>query len=297
MNIIGPSLLGFHDRSNIESLARMFDALGVEINAVLPLGATPADLRTIGRAWLNVGDRARTGAARDGVSATTFWDALCPRIAVRRGRDDPLSARGLRPLGDPARPDRRGRRAVATCCGIRARSTRTRSPANGSACSERPRLRRGSHARCTMNSTCGWSSWAPTCCRTESGCASASPTDGDVLVTSDYREVAAAIDRTRPDIVFGSQMERHSASGFGVPCAVISPPAHILNFPLSYAPFVGYDGANYLGRHRQPHASAGPGTSLDRDVRPARTGPLRRGRARTGARGRRRGARGGRRRR
>jgi light-independent protochlorophyllide reductase subunit B len=68
-----------------------------------------------------------------------------------------------------------------------------------------------------------------------------------VLVTDDYREVARAIDETRPDIMFGSQMERHSASAFGVPCAVISPPSHILNFPLGYAPFVGYDGANHLG--------------------------------------------------
>ena len=42
-------------------------------------------------------------------------------------------------------------------------------------------------------------------------------------------------------------MERHSASRFGVPCAVISPPAHVLNFPLGYAPFLGYDGANHIG--------------------------------------------------
>jgi light-independent protochlorophyllide reductase subunit B len=69
----------------------------------------------------------------------------------------------------------------------------------------------------------------------------------EVLVTDDFQDVARAIDRTRPDIMFGTQMERHSASRFGVPCAVISPPAHILNFPLGYAPFLGYDGANYLG--------------------------------------------------
>ena len=69
----------------------------------------------------------------------------------------------------------------------------------------------------------------------------------EVLVTDDYREVSRAIDRTRPDIVFGSQMERHSASAFGVPCAVVSPPAHILNFPLGYSPFMGYDGANHIG--------------------------------------------------
>jgi light-independent protochlorophyllide reductase subunit B len=69
----------------------------------------------------------------------------------------------------------------------------------------------------------------------------------DIIVSDDYREIARAIDRTRPDIVFGSQMERHSASAFGVPCAVVSPPAHILNFPLGYAPFMGYDGANHIG--------------------------------------------------
>jgi len=69
----------------------------------------------------------------------------------------------------------------------------------------------------------------------------------NVLATSDYRVVAREIDRVRPDIVFGSQMERHSASAVGVPCAVVSPPAHILNFPLGYAPFVGYEGANHIG--------------------------------------------------
>jgi len=69
----------------------------------------------------------------------------------------------------------------------------------------------------------------------------------EVLVTDDYRAVAREIDARRPDIVFGSQMERHSASGFGVPCAVVSPPSHILNFPLGYSPFMGFDGANHLG--------------------------------------------------
>ncbi len=69
----------------------------------------------------------------------------------------------------------------------------------------------------------------------------------NVVVTDDFRVVAKLIDENRPDIMFGSQMERHSASAVGVPCAVISPPAHILNFPLGYAPFIGYDGANHIG--------------------------------------------------
>jgi light-independent protochlorophyllide reductase subunit B len=28
---------------------------------------------------------------------------------------------------------------------------------------------------------------------------------------------------------------------------VVSPPSHILNYPLGYAPFIGYDGANHIG--------------------------------------------------
>ena len=54
MNLIGPSLLGFHDHANIQSLRKLFADLGVTVNAVVPLGATPDDLRSITRAWLNV---------------------------------------------------------------------------------------------------------------------------------------------------------------------------------------------------------------------------------------------------
>jgi light-independent protochlorophyllide reductase subunit B len=41
-------------------------------------------------------------------------------------------------------------------------------------------------------------------------------------------------------------MERHVAKRFNIPCAVISAPVHIQNFPLSYRPFCGYEGANQI---------------------------------------------------
>jgi light-independent protochlorophyllide reductase subunit B len=37
VNLIGPSLLGFHDHANIESLRSLFADLGVQVNAVVPL--------------------------------------------------------------------------------------------------------------------------------------------------------------------------------------------------------------------------------------------------------------------
>jgi light-independent protochlorophyllide reductase subunit B len=41
-------------------------------------------------------------------------------------------------------------------------------------------------------------------------------------------------------------MERHIAKRLNIPCGVISAPVHIQNFPLSYRPFCGYEGANQI---------------------------------------------------
>jgi light-independent protochlorophyllide reductase subunit B len=41
-------------------------------------------------------------------------------------------------------------------------------------------------------------------------------------------------------------MERHIAKRLGVPCAVISAPIHVQDFPARYAPQMGFEGANVL---------------------------------------------------
>jgi light-independent protochlorophyllide reductase subunit B len=41
-------------------------------------------------------------------------------------------------------------------------------------------------------------------------------------------------------------MERHIAKRLGVPCAVISAPVHVQDFPARYAPVMGFEGANVL---------------------------------------------------
>ena len=49
-----------------------------------------------------------------------------------------------------------------------------------------------------------------------------------------------------PELVLGTQMERHIAKRLGVPCAVISAPIHVQDFPARYAPQMGFEGANVL---------------------------------------------------
>ncbi|MGI9245439.1 MAG: nitrogenase component 1, partial [Steroidobacteraceae bacterium] len=66
------------------------------------------------------------------------------------------------------------------------------------------------------------------------------------LVTDDYLEVEQAIQDAHPDLVLGTQMERHVAKRLGVPCAVISAPVHVQDFPARYSPQMGFEGANVL---------------------------------------------------
>jgi light-independent protochlorophyllide reductase subunit B len=66
------------------------------------------------------------------------------------------------------------------------------------------------------------------------------------LITDDYLEVEEPSRRPSPELVLGTQMERHIAKRLGMPCAVISAPVHVQDFPARYAPVMGFEGANVL---------------------------------------------------
>ena len=66
------------------------------------------------------------------------------------------------------------------------------------------------------------------------------------LITDDYLEVEARVAELQPELVLGTQMERHIAKRLGIPCAVISSPVHVQDFPARYSPQMGFEGANVL---------------------------------------------------
>ena len=68
----------------------------------------------------------------------------------------------------------------------------------------------------------------------------------EALITDDYLEVEARVAELQPELVLGTQMERHIAKRLGVPCAVISAPVHVQDFPARYSPQMGFEGANVL---------------------------------------------------
>jgi light-independent protochlorophyllide reductase subunit B len=68
----------------------------------------------------------------------------------------------------------------------------------------------------------------------------------EALITDDYLDVEERIQQLQPELVLGTQMERHIAKRLGIPCAVISAPVHVQDFPARYSPHMGFEGANVL---------------------------------------------------
>jgi light-independent protochlorophyllide reductase subunit B len=68
----------------------------------------------------------------------------------------------------------------------------------------------------------------------------------EAFVSDDYLDVEARIAAAAPELVLGTQMERHTAKRLGVPCAVISTPIHVQDVPARHSPQVGWEGANVL---------------------------------------------------
>ena len=53
-NILGPTALGFRHRDDVEEIVSLLGRLGVVVNVIAPLGATPADLARLGDASFNI---------------------------------------------------------------------------------------------------------------------------------------------------------------------------------------------------------------------------------------------------
>jgi light-independent protochlorophyllide reductase subunit B len=68
----------------------------------------------------------------------------------------------------------------------------------------------------------------------------------EALICDDYLEVEAKIAELQPELVLGTQMERHIAKRLKLPCAVISAPVHVQDFPARYSPQMGFEGANVI---------------------------------------------------
>ena len=66
------------------------------------------------------------------------------------------------------------------------------------------------------------------------------------IISDDYVAVEKAIVELQPELILGTQMERHIAKKHNIPSAVISAPMHVQDFPCRYSPQMGFEGSNVL---------------------------------------------------
>jgi len=69
--------------------------------------------------------------------------------------------------------------------------------------------------------------------------------DVEPLISDDYLEVEAKVAELQPELVLGTQMERHIAKRLGIPCAVISARCTSRIFRRD-TPADGFEGANVI---------------------------------------------------
>ena len=245
-NILGPSSLGFRNRDDILEVVKIVEALGVRINTIAPMGASPADLARIPQAHFNIvlypeiADNAARWLKRQfgqemvaiapiGVGATQDFIAA---VAAAAGVDVPesLTAGGAERLSWYSRSiDSNyltGKRVFIF-------GDATHAVAAARIASEELGFK-----------VCGLGTYSREFARDIRE--AAEKYGVEPLISDNHLDVEDAIIAAQPELVLGTQMERHAAKRLRVPCAVISSPVHVQDFPARYSPQMGFEGANVI---------------------------------------------------
>ena len=242
-NILGPLALGFRHRDDAVELRRLLEGMGIDVNVVAPLGASPADVARLPAAHFNV------LAYPEHAEAAARW--------LEREHGQPFTR--TVPIGAGATRDFVAEVAALAGVAPRLDEAALRQPW-WSASVDSTYL---TGKRVFLFGDATHVAALARVCRDEMGfevcglgCynrefarpirALAKEYGVEALVTDDYLEVEARIAELAPEMVLGTQMERHVGKRLGIPCAVISSPVHVQDFPARHSPFMGVEGANVL---------------------------------------------------
>lgn len=243
VNLIGPTALGFRHRDDITEITGLLGDMGIDVNVVAPMGASPADIARMGAAHANVLMYPETA------ESAARW--------MERELGQPYTR--VVPIGVGA--TREFVEEVAGLCGVRPvlDETRLRLPWYAASVDSTYLTGKrvfifgdGTHAMAAARiarDEMGFEVTGIGCYNREMARplrALAREMDVPAVVTDDYLEVERVIEELAPELILGTQMERHTAKRLGIACAVISAPVHVQDFPARYAPQMGIEGANVI---------------------------------------------------
>ncbi|MBB3195749.1 ferredoxin:protochlorophyllide reductase (ATP-dependent) subunit B [Roseateles terrae] len=266
-NVLGPTALGFRHRDDLREITQLLGQLGIEINVVAPWQATPGDLARLADADFNVvlyPEVAQTAAAWLSRQLGQPFTTVIP-IGARATEDFIQEVCGLAGVcghaGADAEANANAAAAASAAPLLQLDAVRAASRSPWYARSVDANYLTGKRVFVFGDAThaiaaarvatqefgfelVGLGSYSREFGRELR--AAAAQYGLEALITDDYLEVEAALTAAAPELVLGTQMERHMAKRLGVPCAVISAPVHVQDFPARHAPQMGFEGANVL---------------------------------------------------
>uniref|UniRef100_UPI0035CBF8C2 ferredoxin:protochlorophyllide reductase (ATP-dependent) subunit B n=1 Tax=uncultured Methylobacterium sp. TaxID=157278 RepID=UPI0035CBF8C2 len=244
-NLLGPTALGFRHRDDLVEIRSLLERLGIDVNVVAPLGASPSDLRRLGEADFNVVLYPEIARAAGQYLQKTFGQPMVETVpigvkATVRFIEEVSALAGIDPspvlAGAPSRLPWYSRSVDSTYI------TGKRVFIFGDA-THALALARVAATEIGFK-VVGLGTYSREFAREVR--AEAELHGVEALICDDYLDVEAAIQAAQPELVLGTQMERHIAKRLGVPCAVISAPIHVQDFPARHSPQMGFEGANVL---------------------------------------------------
>ncbi|MEQ5871664.1 ferredoxin:protochlorophyllide reductase (ATP-dependent) subunit B [Sagittula sp. NFXS13] len=242
-NLIGPTALGFRHRDDITELTGLLSDMGIGVNVCAPYGATPHDLTQLGAAHFNVLMYPETGEAAcrwmERELAQPYTKVVPIGVGATRDFADEIAAI----IGRPVALDESRLRLPWYSSSVDSTyltGKRVFIFGDGTHVATAARI-----ARDEM----GFEVAGIGCYNREQARmirALAKDYGVEALISDDYLDVEERIEQLAPEMILGTQMERHIGKRLGIPCAVISAPVHVQDFPARYSPQMGIEGANVI---------------------------------------------------
>jgi light-independent protochlorophyllide reductase subunit B len=241
-NLLGPTALGFRHRDDVTEVTKLLGSMGIAVNACAPLDATPADIAHLGTAHFNVlmyPETAETAARHLEKALAQPFTKVVP-IGTGATRDFLAEVAAITGLPLPPETGLRQPWYAASVDSTYLTGKRVFIFGDGTHAIAAARIAAKEIGFEVVGLGC-YNREQARALRAAAALYGVQP-----LVTDDYLEVEAEIARLQPELILGTQMERHIAKRLGIPCAVISAPVHVQDFPARYSPQMGYEGANVI---------------------------------------------------
>ena len=242
-NLIGPTALGFRHRDDIIEITRLLNDHGVAVNVCAPMGASPDDIKLLGQAHFNVLMYPETGETACRYLERNLGQPFTKTVPIGVGATADFVAEVAAIIGKPDLSQQVVSRLPwysASVDSTYLTGKRVFVFGDGTHAMTAARIARDEIGFDVVGLGCFNREMA------RPVRALAKEMGLNALITDDYLELEQAISELAPELILGTQMERHIGKRLGIPCAVISAPVHVQDFPARYSPQMGPEGANVI---------------------------------------------------